>query len=109
IAGRVYLGDTSAPSSTANRLYSVSGNLYWDGSQLSGLTSSQWTTSGSNIYYTTGNVGIGTSSPIGLFNLSGGVTGKALAILNQTGNQDILTASTSGTTKFVINNTGNVG
>jgi len=35
-----------------------SGNTSW-----SSLTSSQWTSSGSNIYYNTGNVGIGTTTP----------------------------------------------
>jgi hypothetical protein len=39
------------------------GKIYGDGLTLAGLVSSQWTTSGSSIYYTTGNVGIGTSVP----------------------------------------------
>lgn len=36
-------------------------------------------------------------------------TGKALAIFDQTENQDILTASASGSLRFVIKNSGNTG
>lgn len=57
----------------------------------------------------TGNVGIGSTSPIGKLNIDGAAVGKALAILNETGNQNIFTASASGTTRFVIQNDGNVG
>ena len=47
---------------------------------------------------------------IGNFYLTNDQTyGKALAILNQTESQDIFTASSSGTTRFVIQNGGNVG
>lgn len=61
-----------------------------------------------------GNFGIGqsSSSPVGRFNVDGsGMTsiGKALVILNQSESQDIFTASSSGTTRFVIDNAGNVG
>ncbi|MBI2621947.1 MAG: MerR family DNA-binding transcriptional regulator, partial [Candidatus Levybacteria bacterium] len=59
-----------------------------------------------------GNVGIGTTSPISALHvtkpLSFGATGKALAIFDQIENQDILTASASGTTRFTITNPGGI-
>ncbi|MBI3633408.1 MAG: hypothetical protein HY226_03900, partial [Candidatus Vogelbacteria bacterium] len=45
------------------------------GSCISGGAGSQWITSVSNIYYTTGNVGIGTTSPSARFSLTGSGTG----------------------------------
>ncbi|HTK03937.1 MAG TPA: helix-turn-helix domain-containing protein, partial [Alphaproteobacteria bacterium] len=58
---------------------------------------------------TTGNVGIGTTAPISKLHVTGAVTGKALAIFDETGDQALLTASASGTTKFIIDHSGNVG
>jgi hypothetical protein len=34
VNGRMYMADSSAPGTTTNRMYAVSGNLYWNGTQL---------------------------------------------------------------------------
>lgn len=41
----------------------VDGVIYGDGAGITGITSSQWTATGDDIYYNDGNVGIGTTAP----------------------------------------------
>ena len=54
-------------------------------------------------------VGIGTAtSPTSIFHVAGATTGKALAIFNETGDQNILTASASGTTVANLDRSGNL-
>ncbi len=57
----------------------------------------------------TGNVGIGTTAPVGKLNVATASAGQALVQLNELGDQAIFTASAAGATKFVIANDGNVG
>src|SRR5690606_27512708 len=48
----------------------------------------------------------GATSTDYLFEVNGSRAGKALVVLNETGDQDIFTASSSGTTRFTIGNDG---
>ncbi|MCC2630249.1 MAG: hypothetical protein K0S38_58, partial [Candidatus Paceibacter sp.] len=54
-----------------------------------GLSTSQWTTSGLNVYYSIGNVGIGTTSPYSMLSVAGQIVAK-----------NYIATSTSATSTF---------
>jgi|GEM_PF-1846979 len=53
-------------------------------------------------------IGIGISNPTAAFHISKNGAGNAAFIVNQTGSNEILSASASGTTKFSVDLTGNL-
>ena len=57
---------------------------------------------------TNNRFGIGNDTPQGKFDLAGANTGKALSIFNETGDQNIIAASASGTTVFTLDRSGNL-
>ncbi len=67
------------------------------------ITSSQWTTSGANIGYTAGNVGIGTTSPLRGTHLSGPTSSGIAEFLIE--NTDVSTGTVGRIWRF-INTTG---
>lgn len=67
---------TNAVNTVPIRQSSASSNGWLsstDWATFNGKVSSQWTTSGSNIYYNTGNVGVGRSNPQAKIHADGGV------------------------------------
>ncbi len=69
--GPAYLSQITAPANTTNRLYNNAGSLYWAGSLIGGASTGNWTTDGTHVYRTTGNVGIATTSPYAKLSVSG--------------------------------------
>ena len=77
-AGSVGIGTTSpgfkldlqGGQINASGGFCIAGDCKTAWSQITGT--SQWTTSGANVYYNTGNVGIGTSAPAARLEVSGG-------------------------------------
>lgn len=69
------------------------------------------TTAGNYLAMTRGgNVGFGTTAPLGRFVVTGtaNAAGNALAMFNQTGSDDIIAASASGTRRLSLSNAGNL-
>ena len=77
VVGALTLASTT-PAATANALYNQGGTLYWNGSALDAGGSSLWSENGSNVYYNSGNVGIGTNSPTHQFQVYGTSAGIRL-------------------------------
>jgi hypothetical protein len=94
------------------------GKIYGDGSQLTGLTSSQWITAGSDVYYNTGNVGIGSAVPAAKLDVNGGILIEGINPINfGDSNMGIWRPGPVGTRMYfgaagapmVLNDGGNVG
>ncbi len=113
--GRLKWGDGSNAQDVVLRRGSAGQLLLDGGIVMNNLNSNVDTVikgeSDSNLFrvVATGDkIGVGLSNPIGAFHISKNGAGNAALIVNQTGGNDILTASASGTTKFTVDSTGNL-
>ncbi|MCB9812705.1 tail fiber domain-containing protein [Candidatus Nomurabacteria bacterium] len=87
VSGAIYLG-SAAPSNITNRLYNVSGDLYWNGSILSGSSTANWSAVAGDVFRLTGNVGIGTSTPGDTLTIAGTLSaGTTTARIVDTGGE----------------------
>jgi len=78
----------------------------WVATSTLGITGSQWVTSGSNIYYTGGNVGIGSTTPAALLGVNG--AGYFGGNLTATGTLSILDTGSSTFSGSINSASGNL-
>ncbi|MBC8029253.1 MAG: hypothetical protein H7Z16_04005 [Pyrinomonadaceae bacterium] len=71
IEAPVHKLDVQGGAVNASGGFCIAGDCKTSWAQVSGGGSSQWTTSGTNIHYNGGNVGIGTADPAALLNVAG--------------------------------------
>lgn len=88
VAGSVYLAETT-PTNPNNRLYNFGGDLYWDGTLVTGSTTANWSAAAGNVFRLSGGAGIGTSTVTETLTVDGTArfTGTTTAPLVDTGGQ----------------------
>ena len=103
VVASYFVGTTTATSTFGHSLDIQSGCFSIAGVCISAGGSSQWTTNGSSIYYNTGNVGLGTSTPG--TKLSLGDTGASTINISETATSTFGTGINLRTGCFALNGT----
>lgn len=109
-AGAVEIDDMLAILATSSGQSAFTINQNGSGPLISASSSgiAKFTLNNDGTGFFAGFLGIGMQTPKTKLDIEDATVGKALVMLNETGNQSILTASASGVTKFSLDRSGNL-